>query len=526
MQTSHPSKTRPSRRRFRNALAILAVAAIVAVAHSREFPSVPYAAMPEKSVVACDNFSVRSRWRDVVALPAVSNLLEAADVDVAELRDAPGWRILIPLTTGRNTVLAVTQPDEVGGDPILYGASHSGWRRLVLLFLLKTRWIPGLGRLEIAPCGSRYLPLGTERHPSDLKVGFAMRKNVLLAALSTDGDAVRELEQRIDKDASPSSVFGGRRPWESRNRALHRVWIRDNQFGSSPELRVLELTRDGFAADGDIMLRGQSAEWLASAGRLTGRNAKASALDADGAIAVLALPGGSAATQIKGLLDINAPLLESAAKEDAVAYLTGAPCGGSIFGIRIPALTILCPGLALSKDDVTRAVGLVADGGKYPQVQSPVDEGTSLLVPLRWQKGNAVFKTYPEENGVFELDRRNHGLTFCSSMASFKAQRAASTSESAPWREWFEVNAAKDEGNTPVGYFWVDFARLADECRQMLALSRMATMLGLVRLDADDRSIIEATDRFLATFTSPCRVALLLSRSPDGTSASMRMAAY
>ena len=514
------------RRRLYRAMPWALLAVIVLLAHSREFPSVPYAAMPEESVVACDNFSVRSRWRDVVSLPAVSNLLEATGVDVAELRDAPGWRILIPLTTGRNTVLAVTPSPEVGGDPILYGASHAGWRRLVLLFLLKTRWIPGLGRLEIAPGGSRYLPLGTERHPSDLKVGFAMRKNVLLAALSTDGDAVRELERRIDEDAGPSTVFGGRRPWESRGRTLHRVWIRDGHFGSSPEIRVLELARGRFVADGDVTLQGDMAKRMASAGRLTGRNAKASALDADGAFAILALPGAAAAKDIENLLAISAPPLENAGKEDAVAYLSGAPCGGSLFGIRIPALTILCPGLVLSKDDVAHAIAMMANGGKYPQMQSPMDEGGSLLVPLRWQKGNAVFKTYPKENGVFELDRRNHGFTFCSSMASFKAQRAAAAPESAPWREWFEANAANDADGMPVGYLWVDFSRLADECRQILALSRMATMLGIVRLDAGDRSIIEAADRFLATFAAPCRVAVLLSRSPDGASASMRMAAY
>lgn len=518
--------TQPPKRRFRRALPLVLLVVAVAIAHSREYPAVPYVAMPAGSVVACDNFSIRSRWRDFVAMPSVSNLLEAVGTDVGELRSAPGWRILIPLTTGRNTVLALTPPSDGGGDPILWGASHAGWRRLVLLFMLKTRWIPGLGRLEVAPNGSRYLQLGSRRHPSDWKVGFSMRKNVLLAALSVDGDAVRELEARVDDGAAPARVFGGHEPWMERKQPLHRIWVLDDVLGSSPEFDILEMRRGRFVAQGSATPSGRLAAAI-SAATLSGRNAKGSSLDADGAFAILALPGSTAAAALKDLLAIGAPLRSGVDGEDALAYLSGAPCGGSLFGIKIPAVTVLCPGLVLSKDDVARAVARVAGGGRYPQVQTPVDEGRGVLVPIRWQKGNAVFKTYPEENGVVELDRRDHGLTFCTSTASFKAQRAAAAHDASPWREWLDAAVRSDAESRPVGFLWIDLTRLADETRQIVALSRVASMLGLVKLDGGDRTAIEAADRFLGTFDRPCHLALLLSRNaPDGSKAGVRIESF
>jgi hypothetical protein len=242
---------------------------------------------------------------------------------------------------------------------------------------------------------------------------------------------------------------------------------------------------------------------------------------------MLALPGGAAAAAVKDLLSIDAPLRPSADEEDAWFYLSGAPCGGSIFGIKIPALTALCPGLALSRDDVARAVARVAGGGRYPQLQPSVDEGRSVLVPIRWQKGNAVFKTYPEENGVVELDRRNHGLTFCTSTASFMAQRKAEAHDAAPWRECLSSMTAGDTEDVPIGFLWIDLTRLADEARQLMALSRIATMLGLVKLDEGDRIAIGVVDRFLGTFAQPCRLGVVVSRrSPDGTAVNMHLVTY
>lgn len=506
-----------ARKRLRWALWCAAAAVAVAVAHSREFVLVPYCAMPDSCVVASDNYSIRSRWRDVVALPAISNLLEALDVDVAELRDAPGWRILIPLTTGENTILALTPSGEGREEPVLWGASHSGWRRLVLLFMLKTRWIPGLGRLDIAEGGSRYLQLGSERHPSDWKVGFSIRRNVLLAALSTDGDAVRELEERIDSGAAPAQVFGGREPWKDRKRPLHRFWLRDDTICSYPQIDIDDISREGFSASFSATLDGHASELVGSAEPLTGRNAKASQLAADKAFLAISLPGTRTAAWLKNTLHIEHPLNMSAKGEDAMLYLCGAPYGGSIFGLRIPSATLLCPGLVLGPEDVTRAAAMIAGGNKYPQVQTPIDEGASVLVPLRWQKGNAILKTFPDENGVVELDRRRHGLTFCSSMASFRAQRASKPTTDSHQEAWQSQVRGVPEGFVPICGLWIDMKGFAEEARKLLALSQIATLTGVVNLTPDMRQTVTAADRVLATLNSPSSLSVLVSRSDDGT---------
>ena len=499
-------------------------ALLIVVAHSCEHPDVPYRAMPADATVASDHRDVRGRWRDFVVLPAVSNALAAARVDAAEFRDEPGWRILIPLTTGRNTVLACTPVYGADGEPVLWGASFAGWRRLVLRFLLATRWIPGLGRLEIAPEGSRYLPLGSKRHPSDWKVGFALHDNVLLAALSTDGDAVRVLERRVLDKAPLPPLFGADRPWEDAGAHLHRFWLRAPLDASGGEAG-LRLWIDGISRHG-CALGGRSARpealeaHLAATDRLVGAAPSAAAPGADAAFLVALLPRRAAAAFLNGFLHpAGGALPEKIARdEDAVAYLTGAPYNGSFFGVRIPAATILCPGMVLAHADVAAAVRGLFGGGKYPQVLEGVDEKSRVLVPIRWQKGNALFKMYPQEYGVVELNRVSHGFNFCSARMSYDAQRAAGPAAPAPWREDLARRlAALPEGVRPVGFLWADLAPVADEIRQLLALSRIAVMAGALRLDADETRQINILGSFLGSFTTNGHLALLLRAEADGT---------
>ncbi len=502
-------------------LATVVVLAIV-IAHSTEHPELPYCAMPESAIVASDHFNVRGRWRDFVLLPAVSNALDAADVDVMEFRDEPGWRILIPLTTGRNTVLAVTPEHGADNEPVLWGASFAGWRRLVLRFLLVTRWIPGLGRLQLAPGGSKYLQLGSKRHPSDWKVGFAMRDNVLLAALSTDGDAVRELEKRLEEKAQPPSVFDGAKPWEDAEKELHRFWIGGplviDALGAPIHAWISEIAADRLAVGARTPKPDWIVEYVKDGDKITGDNAKAAALGADSAFLLALLPRPAAARYLNGLLypKGGVPAQRIEREEDAVAYLTRAPFHGSLFGVRIPAVTALCPGVVLARDNVVMAVSGLTGGAKYPSVLEGVDQKSRVLVPIRWQKGNALFKTYPQENGVVELNRVSHGFTFCSAQMSYDAQQKAAPAEKAPWRAWLAERIAAQTNVTPVGFLWIDISPIADEVRQILALTRMASLVGIVRFDEEETSTINAVGRFLSAYTSGGRIAILISDDRNG----------
>ena len=509
------------KRKYIGAGAIILVA--IAIAHSTEHPALPYCAMPESAIVASDHYDVRGRWRDFVLLPAVSNALTAVDFDVMEFRNEPGWRILIPLTTGPNTVLALTPEYGADNEPVLWGASFAGWRRLVLRFLLVTRWIPGLGRLEVAPGGSKYLQLGSKRHPSDWKVGFAMRDNVLLAALSTDGDAVRELEKRLEEKASSPAVFGGAKPWEDVGSKLHRFWIDGNALGAFGQTLgapihawISELSANNMSVGARIPRSGWFGKYLAEGDRLTGDNAKAFALGADSAFLLALLPRHTAAEYLRELFYPVSPVAPLESEEDTVAYLTGAPFNGSLFGVRIPALTILCPGLRLARENVVSGVRRLFGTSKYPAVIESVDQKSRVLVPIRWQKGNAVFKTYPQEDGVVELNRISHGFTFCSARMSYDAQQKAAPAAKAPWRKWLAERLKTQSNGKPVGFLWIDVAPIADEAKQILALTKMASLIGIVRFDANETSTINALGSFLNAYKASGRIAILVSDDGHG----------
>ena len=509
-----------SRKRNKVAIATAIVVAIVIIAHSTEHPELPYCAMPESTTVASDHFNVRGRWRDFVLLPAVSNALDAADVDVMAFRNEPGWRILIPLTTGRNTVLAVTPEQGADGEPVLWGASFAGWRRLVLRFLLVTRWIPGLGRLQVAPGGSKYLQLGSKRHPSDWKVGFAMRDNVLLAALSTDGDAVRELEKRLEDKAQPPAVFGDAKPWEDAGAKLHRFWIGgpvvEGAVGAPIQAWISDVAANRLTIGARTLRPAFVDKYLGKDDRLTGENAKAAALGADSAFILALLPRRAATEYLRDLLYPVPPVGALEHEEDAVAYLTGAPYHGSLFGVRIPALTLLCPGLRLARENVESGIHRLFGSGKYPAVLEGIDQKSRVLVPIRWQKGNALFKTFPQENGIVELNRVSHGFTFCSAQMSYEAQQRAAPAAKAPWREWLDVRMKAKGGETPVCFLWIDIAPIAYEVTQILAVTRMAALIGIVRFEEDEKATLDAVGRFLSTYTAGGRIAILISDDHNG----------
>ena len=510
------------RKRSKAAIATAIAVAIVIIAHSTEHADLPYRAMPESAVVVSDHCDVRGRWRDIVLLPAVSNVLAAVDLDAMEFRGEPGWRILIPLTTGRNTVLALTPEHGADGEPVLWGASFAGWRRLVLRFLLVTRWIPGLGRLQVAPGGSKYLPLGSKRHPSEWKVGFAMRDNVLLAALSTDGDAVRELEKRLEEKAPPSSAFHGARPWEDAGSKLHRFWISgpcaESVAGAPIHAWVSDMAADRLSMGAQMRRPGWLGQYLADDDRITGANAKADALGADSAFLLALLPRRAAAQCLGGFLypEGNGKQQQPEREEDAVVYLTRAPLHGSLFGVRIPAVTALCPGVRLARANVENAIRRIFGDSKYPAVLESVDEKSRVLVPIRWQKGNAVFKTYPQENGVVELNRISHGFTFCSARMSYEAQQKAAPAAKAPWREWLAERQNAQPGARPIGFLWIDIAPIADEARQILALTRIASLIGIVRFDQEETSMMNAAGSFLNAYTVGGRIAILVSDDGGG----------
>lgn len=503
-------------RKHRNiGIIVLVIVFLLLFFHSTERLATPYMAMPETSVIASDHTDLRGRWRDFVLIPTVSNALAAADVDVMEFRNEPGWRILIPLTTGENTVLAFTPTYGNDGNPVLWGASFAGWRKRILQFMLVTRWIPGLGRLELAPNGSKYLQLGSKRHPSEWKVGFAMRQNVLLAALSTDGDAVRQLEMRLDGKGETAEVFGTDAPWKGSKRDLHRFWIRPpfvkEHLNEPVEVAIEKLQPGQFRFRTSVAISKDFADGLANQ-KLSFKNTKASVLAADSAFILAMFPRETVAKYLNELFypNGNVPPPKHEEDEDAVIYLNSSPYNGSLLGIKIPAVTVLCPGIVISRDNILTAMNTINNGDKYPQVLEGINEKHKMLVPIKWFANKAIWKLYDSEYGIVELNRISHGFTFCSARKSYEAQLPAAGHPGISMRdEWIKTNTCDPGNNSPVGFLWIDIDPVAYEVRQLLALARLATVTGIVKFSSDETKAFDAVRNFLANYSLTGKIASL-----------------
>ena len=271
----------------------------------------------------------------------------------------------------------------------------------------------------------------------------------------------------------------------------------------------------GFLGSGKTTVLLQLAKYITDDCKITGTNAKASALAADSAFIRIHLPRRAATEYLRDLLYPVSPVNALEPEEDAVAYLSGAPFNGSLYGVRIPSLTLLCPGLRLARENVESGIRRLFGSGKYPAVLESIDQKSRVLVPIRWQKGNALFKTFPQENGVVELNRVSHGFTFCSAMMSYEAQGKAEPSPSPPpWRKWLESRLGQSAlaGTVPICFATIDLGPAAEEARQILALSRIAVLAGALILDADETAQIGALASFLHGFTPSGQLALLVSR--------------
>lgn len=485
--------------------------------HSSEKVEVPYRAIPDGVTIASDHTDIRGRWRDLVTLPAISSFLAMNRIDAEKFRNEIGWRILIPLVTGDNTVFAFDPCRSADGQPVLYGASFAGWRRAVLQFMLATRWIPGLGRLEVAPGGSKYLPL----EGSPLMVSFSMRDNVLLAALSTDGDAVQDLERKLDGSSPVADIFGGGSPYIDARKHLHRFWFNVPDLCENEPvpvcLKIDRLDAGHFSATCDFPADFM-ADYIGDGAEIVGRNSKSLLMAGDKAIAFSLLPRKTVA----GLLNEQFYGVRNAAErkldreEDAALYLNSDEFGGRFFGFSIPALTVLCPGVVISRDQIERFIARLRAGEKYPQVAETENVGNNALVPLRWQKGNALVKMTPSEYGVIELNRINQGFTFCSARLSYKAQTMRKTRSEPPWKDWLATRIDECHDKRAVAFLWLDMEPLVSTVHEVLSLANFAQRLGLVELNVNERMYLQKSSRLASYWHCSGGIAVLATVPRDG----------
>ena len=531
MTDKQPNDTPPTPKKRRHVgkwilllvLSLVALDCLVRLCYVSNHTQRAFAALPEKADLVGEFTDLSTSWGKTLNAPRVGQWLRLADVDAAELADDPGILWLIRLTTGKTVAAALELPSGKFDEKeiVLSAASYGGWRTPILRFLLTTRWIPGLGRLEKTPKGARYLRLGSKRHPSDFVVGFALRKDILVAVLSTDPDDVLVLDDRLkDREPAPDTL-AGIAPWEHPEAEVpYRFWLTRYPGKNQPvdgefSLRISPLWNPG--ATGKLAWENERAgfhDWL-GASRISGRIGKAEALAADAAPVLFLLPPGLTRQE----LDIRlfhgerpaSPPADRDKEEDAVVYLSQTPYGSTIKSIPLPAITILCPGLALNRPRIENWMASIAPVRGYPTLRGFKTENNRVYGQIDWlgrYGRHDPFRLSSSECGVIELPPNGRDLLFCSSMKSLTMQRSSRPSGPAPWKDWLAPRLEANQGKA-VAFAWVDIDSLFVEGRKLLALAKLFQRLRPDSFRTEHLDLLYQIDCVLTTFQAPGKLALL-----------------
>lgn len=527
---------KPLAARHRISLAVPAILLLLAAvfflppALRREDPGLAFAALPGNALAASRHFDLSKTWKQQITTPIVAEILRLFGADAKKIAREEGTDWIIRITTGHSTTAAITVPQEGDEDFILYAASFAGAREPLLRLMMLLHWIPGVGRLRESENGTLYLALkDLDEDNEDLRIGFALQRHTLLASLAKSPEHVREIERRLlEASPSPSLFHGDAEPWKSSEDSPHTFWLHTLPGENAPSylpsasatLRVrLEGETAGISADFAPGALPFLPRELMDAPALSGQTRKAASLAAGSAFALLLLPSRYAAPILSQALHLPISKREPSG-DDAALYLNGQPYAGSAVHVAIPAATLLCPGIGVSRQAVERALPRVhQDLGVHFRLRKARTDG--LLLDWLGEKGfvklaskECVWIECPETGGAPDL-------LLCSAAQSIDAQRRGTPPERPAWQEAYHGLAP---GNySPKAFLFLDLEPVAYEARQLLSLARLAEDIGVFRLSDSEKSSLLAFSRYLMAFHHEGFLGLLLSTREDAARLSISL---
>lgn len=225
-----------------------------------------FKAVPEEASTVVYVNSLSKEWdgamENNMLMGSISVILEE---DLTKLRTNEGLKWTLRLLTGKDSVVAIIDANDNGeieieaGDYIV-GATSVGFRRRIMEFLWRIKYVPGLGKLGVTEEGIRYINFSkTESEPSSSNPVLALDviDGILCVAYSANPADINSVTTRIDKKTSLSSVFKDtEQPWNLRvSKALPKNYIfwheaMDGVFGVSSlaseslEIRILNTNKD------------------------------------------------------------------------------------------------------------------------------------------------------------------------------------------------------------------------------------------------------------------------------------------
>lgn len=437
-----------------------------------------FRAIPDRAELTSYHRGLAREWRHLTLREDLAALLRTLGGEAAvEWREEEGIFQTLYWLTGRHTVfgLRAPRPGEGLEGIQLSGASYVGWKARPMELLWHLRWIPGLGKLEVTPLGTRYYVF---RHSKTMRnlglvLSLDLFEGVLVGVLSNRPDDVRELHSRVEYDADLAEAFcGDARPWEHLGEAPHRVWLPrattgrlDGRIGAwTFALPSFGATNLEIRAQGDPdVLRGRLA---------AGRRFQDAVFPGGPRVAAEA-PFAAALVPLAWFKEGAAEaLLPQGAEQGLAALLAcGKPHGGRLLGMALPALQARMPWPRHADPrDWAHALAdrLSQWGGIGPIL--PRDHRTASgrsVQLLSFAKADLLSGAAPEDC-VF-LEAAGGALVLGSHLGSHLRQ--AEGEEGAPYRG---LEQAFQDHASASAWAWVDLPRTFEELRHAVAIYRMA----------------------------------------------------
>ncbi len=447
-----------------------------------------FRAVPPGMALGSYHRDLAREWRLLAEHPRLIPLLERAGVaDAGRWRDDEGIYLTLYWLTGRHTVFGLAgHPDDEIADLRVTGASYVGWKARPMELLWRIRWVPGLGRLDVTPSGTRYLTFRRSKtmRALGLVLSLDIVEGVLVGVLSSDPDAARELAARVRYDAPVESLYRPEaEPWRNLPKTGHRLWI-PARTAAWLDRRIgpWEIDVDSFAAP-SLRLDGLGSPWFDLPGPPArwgfGRSARpvgpAAAREAPFAAAMLS----SELLQALWPGDWPTPASEPRSSLPWVTF-DGKPHGGSLAGFAVPTLTARIP---WNNGDSTNPAG----AGESPMplaVLAGAGETTKWSVrsvpPIAGRAGWVIkpgdrllpFRIGSEESPFVETGAG--WLTLGSNRSGYRSQQVALASEGRPFTR---APAAADGDPEVAAWVWIDCERADAEVRHLAAVAQLAARL-------------------------------------------------
>lgn len=409
----------------------------------------------DKAIAIGVHQNIRKTWKSQLRAPIVKQVLSGYGLEADELIEEPGvfWTFRIAIG---DILVSSLVPAKDGKEYIICAASPASRRAFLIKLFYALKWIPGLGKLSTLDDGTRYVNIASRKAKKPLYLSLSYDDNVLFAKLYREPLGFEDI---IGTNGSTEAI---EMP-EDRNIA-HSFTIKNSylkQLGLANEggdaKFSLTFPAEDVVADMSLPLTREEIEIFSPLFRCTlvGRNAVASSLASDYAVALVLLPSHFASPIVRDYLACEKG---ASSDEDAVAYITRSPYGAKIFAFDLPAITAIIPGLSISEEVLQAALR---------------KDVPKMLRPFFALQG---------------------GNTICSYAASLREQRKAQPAQNKTWKDFYGKIV---DSRSPCGYAFLDVDPLARELKQVFSAVQMLSSFGAIKLSKSEKKQLSNASKAL-----------------------------